>query len=75
MARKDRLFVEEFEEVDDMVEITYDSKVDTGRDTGILFQADNLLDYQLMEALTELIKHKNNIRLLHRLQEMQHEEF
>jgi hypothetical protein len=42
--------------------------INTNRDGGILYKCSNLLDCQLMEALEELITHKNNVTLLQTLQ-------
>lgn len=45
-------------------------RIKTGRDNGIHYVADNLLDQQIMEALCELIENHDNVTLLQHLQSL-----
>lgn len=44
--------------------------IKTGRDEGIQYSASNLLDQQIMEALSELIETSNNVALLQHLESL-----
>lgn len=44
--------------------------IKTGRDGGILYVADNLLDQQIMEALADLMENSNNVTLLQHLESL-----
>jgi|ERR1044072_2661577 predicted RNase H-like nuclease (RuvC/YqgF family) len=44
--------------------------IKTGREGGINYHADNLLDQEIMEAVSELMEKYNNVELLRTLQQL-----